>query len=315
MSKYLRVNINEEDTVAKIGKALENPIRIKILRLLNQESLYIREIAYRLDIPPSSAAMHTKILKDAGLISFEEKPGTRGGQKICRRTVDSVNIITNDTDLALNQVISYQMPVGGYAEISVAPTCGLWSEKGVIGEEDQPFSFYLPEHAQAQIIWSAAGYVEYHFPYRLPDGDRPECISISMEICSEAANFREDWKSDITFALAGVELGTWTSPGDYGARRGRLNPKQWDDGSTQYGILLTLEVRDSGFYINKEKYSDVGIHDLRLDGAPYIPLWIGNKPDAKYVGGFNLFGRSFGDYQQDIIMNIEYSGKSFEQNN
>ena len=33
---------------------------------------------------------------------------------------------------------------------------------------------------------------------------------------------------------------------------------------------------------------------------------LGNKPDAKYIGGFNLFGKEFGDYAQDIILNVEY---------
>jgi predicted transcriptional regulator len=31
---------------------------------------------------------------------------------------------------------------------------------------------------------------------------------------------------------------------------------------------------------------------------------IGVKPDAKYVGGFNLFGEKFGDYPQSIIMQL-----------
>ena len=35
-------------------------------------------------------------------------------------------------------------------------------------------------------------------------------------------------------------------------------------------------------------------------------MMIGNKEDAKYAGGFNLFGRTFGDYEQDILMELEY---------
>ena len=38
----------------------------------------------------------------------------------------------------------------------------------------------------------------------------------------------------------------------------------------------------------------------------YITVRIGNKPDAVYIGGFNLFGKNFGDYNQDIVLNIEY---------
>jgi len=38
----------------------------------------------------------------------------------------------------------------------------------------------------------------------------------------------------------------------------------------------------------------------------YVAVRIGNKPDAHYVGGFNLFGKHFGDYDQDIILTVEY---------
>ena len=37
-----------------------------------------------------------------------------------------------------------------------------------------------------------------------------------------------------------------------------------------------------------------------------IVLKIGNKEDAQYVGGFNLFGKKFGDYPQDLVMSLEY---------
>ncbi len=39
--------------------------------------------------------------------------------------------------------------------------------------------------------------------------------SISMEICSEAPGYKEDWKSDLTLWVNDVEVGTWTCPGDF----------------------------------------------------------------------------------------------------
>ena len=38
----------------------------------------------------------------------------------------------------------------------------------------------------------------------------------------------------------------------------------------------------------------------------YVTVRIGNKPDAQYIGGFNLFGKHFGDYSQDLILTIAY---------
>ena len=44
---------------------------------------------------------------------------------------------------------------------------------------------------------------------------------------------------------------------------------------------------------------------MRLVGES-ISIRIGNKDDAENKGGFNLFGRSFGDYAQDIILTLVY---------
>jgi len=33
---------------------------------------------------------------------------------------------------------------------------------------------------------------------------------------------------------------------------------------------------------------------------------IGVKEDAKNIGGVNIFGKTFGDYEQDIIMKMEF---------
>lgn len=34
----------------------------------------------------------------------------------------------------------------------------------------------------------------------------------------------------------------------------------------------------------------------------FVSVKIGNKPGAKYEGGFNLFGKHYGDYNQDIVL-------------
>lgn len=40
-----------------------------------------------------------------------------------------------------------------------------------------------------------------------------------------------------------------------------------------------------------------------------ISVKLGVKDNATYIGELNLFGRKFGNYKQDIIMNFEYSEK------
>ncbi|MCI2049277.1 MAG: ArsR family transcriptional regulator [Lachnospiraceae bacterium] len=306
MSKYLTINLNDEEKICKVGKALSSPIRLEILKLLFEESLYIREIANKLNIPASSAAMHVNVLKEADLISFETQPGTRGGQKICHRNPDVLNITLVNPFENIHKTASLEMPVGAYSYIKASPTCGLYSTEGVIGEEDKIASFLMPEHYKAGIIWTSSGYVVYRFANILPPERKPISLIFTLEMCSEAANYQEDWKSDISFMINEVPVVTWRSMGDYGARRGRLNPTIWQDGLSQYGTLVTVEITMNGTYINKEKKSSVTIGDLKLERSDCIELWIGNREDAKYKGGFNIFGKGFGDYAQDIVMSLEY---------
>ena len=306
MAKLREFDINETDELCNLGKALSSPVRLEILGLLYDQSMIIGEIAKKLDIPASSAAFHLKLLEQAGLVRMEEQPGTRGSTKLCTIKVDhiAIDMVKKNTDI--DEIFSAEMPVGAYSSCQVTPTCGLCGPAGVIGNEDAEYCFYYPERMDAGILWTASGFVEYKFANGVPKKRRAKSVSVSMEICSEAPGYREDWKSDITLWINGIDCGTWTCPGDFGGRRGRLTPSFWPNGSTQYGIQTIWEVRKDGTYINEKKVSDVTVEQLCLWEKSYVSVKIGNKPDAKYVGGFNLFGKGFGDYNQDIILTVEY---------
>ncbi|MBR5356135.1 MAG: helix-turn-helix domain-containing protein [Lachnospiraceae bacterium] len=306
MPKPLVLNLSRSEEICNIGKALSSPVRVEILKLLLDKSLSIVEISEALNIAQSSAALHVKMLEAAGLINAEVQPGTRGAVKLCSRKKDTVTIDLVDAIGSYNQVETVDMPVGAYTSISVNSPCGLGNERGIIGQEDMETWFFMPEHLKAQILWTSSGYVEYSFPNRVPDIGLIKSVSFTMEICSEAPNYREDWPSEITAWMNGVECGTFLSPGDYGARRGKLTPLTWSSSSTQYGLLTTWSVKEDGCYINNNRVGDVTVKDLKLAFDKPITLRIGNKEDAKFVGGFNIFGEKYGDYPQNIIMNIEY---------
>lgn len=305
MAKFRNYEINDENEVCALGRAFSSPIRLKILQLLYEDSLIIGDIARVMNIPASSAAFHLKILEEAGLIRMEDRPGARGSSKLCSRKIDSVSIRLIRKDENVREVFSSEMPVGMYSECEVVPTCGLVAADGVIGNEDLEYSFYLPERVNAGLLWSSAGYVEYKFANGLFSNDDVKRVCLTMEICSEAPGFREDWKSDITVWINGVDCGTWTSPGDFGHRRGRLTGSVWPNGSTQYGMLVNWEVRKDGCYVNDRRVGDVTVDELDLNAKSYVSVRIGNKPDAQYIGGFNIFGKDFGDYAQDIVLSME----------
>lgn len=309
MAKILRYNLDNEEMLANLGRALGNSIRIRILKLVSSQKLSIAEIARQLEIPASSAALHIKELEQAGLIRIEQQPGTRGLMKLCTRDVDKINIRVFDTVGDINNIITVEMPIGAYTRCKISPTCGLATPDAIIGMDDTEETFYYPERFQAGMLWTSSGFVEYNFPnklYSLPYRTVPCAIVVSMELCSETAGYQNNWKSDITLWINGLDCGTWTSPGDFGDRRGKYNSPRWGPGRTQYGLLTTWEVNREGAFVNGLKAGPTTIEQLSLMEKPGITVCVGNKEDAEYKGGFNLFGRGFGDYSQDILMSLIY---------
>ena len=55
------------------------------------------------------------------------------------------------------------------------------------------------------------------------------------------------------------------------------------------------------------KLSERTINDFNIEDNDFISVKIGIKENAKNIGGISIFGKSFGDYPQDIIMKIEYT--------
>ena len=125
-----------------------------------------------------------------------------------------------------------------------------------------------------------------------PNGNAPGCS--------------RDWPSDITVWINGQEVGTWTSPSDFGGVRGKLTPHWWRQTATQYGLLTHWSVTTDGGYVDGTRVSDVRVKDLDLEDHLSIRVRIGVKDDARHRGGLNLFGRGFGNYDQDLVLQLEY---------
>ena len=65
--------VYEMKKFVKVMKALSDPNRVKIMKILQSRALCVCEIRASLDIAQSTASKHLKILEDAGLvISFKE---------------------------------------------------------------------------------------------------------------------------------------------------------------------------------------------------------------------------------------------------
>ena len=313
LSRYMHLSIDEEDRLDKIMAAMASKTRRDILRLVSSNSYSVSEIARRLHIPTSTAAFHINHLQEADLVHVQSQSAQHGSSKIISRKIDEINISYVggfDANKELSTVLD--IPIGSFTDCYAVPSCGLANEENIIETDDTPGVFFSPARAGAQIVWFSEGYLEYRVPNYFLKDKEPVGLSFSMEICSEAPNYRNDWASDITFWINGKELCTWVSPGDFGGHRGKLNPDWWSDFSTQYGLLKTIRVNSGGTYLDENKVSSVKLNQLNVEQDDYFTLRIGIKPDAVNRGGVNLFGEKFGNYQQNILMKFTYKDKRTE---
>ncbi len=296
------------DKDLEILKALSSELRIRILELLNGRTLNVNEIAQALGIPQSTAAVNIGILEKAGLVKVENTKGKKGSQKLCSAQYSEIVIaFSSKGKESKDDVIEVEMPIGLYTKFDVSPPCGLCSREKIIGFLDAPDSFWSPERVKAGLLWFERGFVEYKFPNNALYKRKPlKRIEVQMELSSEVPGTNENWPSDITLWVNEVEIGTWTSPGDFGDKRGRFTPLWWKLEGSQYGLLKTWIVTEEGSFVDGEKASNVTLKDLDIYKHSSIKVRIGIKEDAKNVGGVNIFGRGFGNYDMDIVMRLYF---------
>lgn len=295
------------DLNTDVLRALSSDTRIRILELLAGRIYNVSQLAQELAIPFSTANMHVNALERAGLIFTELRPGTRGHQKVCARVYSTIVVRLTPAFAPDASVVSCSMPIGHFTRCQVEPTCGMLDESGVVATFDDPVSFHEPGRMHAQLLWFHFGFVEYEFPNRLPPTAELESVQLSLELCSEAPLHHPDWPSDISVWINGVELGTWTSPADFGGQRGALTPTWWDAHNSQFGLLKAWQVTSAGSFVDGERLSDVKLADLDVPGRRTVTVRIGVKDAARNRGGINIFGRVFGNHPQDILLNLRYS--------
>lgn len=297
------IKANGEPQYITLYEALASEVRWRIMGLLADHEMSVKELAEKLKLSPSIVTMHVRKLEQSDLIGSRRIRRNGGTYKMCFLKQQSVEIELPSaarSDKIKEQTIS----VGHYTAFDVHPTCGLGTLEKEIGVWDDPRYFLDPERVQASILWFGKGYVEYKTPNYLLPGQTVRAVEISMEIASEAPGLRDHWPSDITFTFNGIRLGTWTSPADFGrAARGKYTPKWWHRNVNQYGLLKTIRIDDTGTFMDGEWMSDVKIEDSKLD-EPFWTIRFEVEEQAVHVGGFTLYGSGFGNHDQDIVIRV-----------
>ncbi|WP_127549870.1 transcriptional regulator [Paenibacillus amylolyticus] len=297
------IKANGEPQFLPLYEALASEVRWRIMDMIADREMNVKDIAAVLELSPSIVTMHIRKLEDAGLIGSRRVRINGGTHKLCYLKQSQIEIelpSASQTSRTREQTIA----VGHYTAFDIHPTCGLGTLEKEIGVWDDPRYFLDPERVHAAILWFGKGYVEYKTPnFVLPD-QTTDAIEISMELASEAPGLRDHWPSDIRFTFNGVSLGTWTSPADFGrAARGKYTPEWWHRNVNQYGLLKTIRIDGSGTYMDGEWMSDVTLVDIKLS-EPFWTLRFTVDEESPNVGGLTIYGAGFGNHDQDIVIRV-----------
>ncbi|MBU3073324.1 ArsR/SmtB family transcription factor [Clostridium estertheticum] len=300
----MKIDISEK--WLPVYEALDSSVRIKIINLLSELPLNIKEIASKLELSSAIITMHINKLEKAGIVKGERTKSKGGVQKICSLLLDGIIIdFPRKTQKRLNHH-EYIVPVGQYTDFEITPTCGLATTEKIIGYFDDTRSFLDSQRVAAKILWFTQGFVEYKLPNYLLTTQNPSELEISMEIGSEAPGANKNWPSDISFVMNGIKIGEWTSPGDFADVKGKYTPNWWNSDINQYGMLKIIKINDKGSFIDGEKISDIKLSDINIRSKQW-KLRLEVAADAKHIGGLTVFGSGFGNYDQDLIFRLYYT--------
>ncbi|WP_338840899.1 winged helix-turn-helix transcriptional regulator [Paenibacillus glucanolyticus] len=291
-----------------IFKALSSEIRIQILELLaKNQSLNLNDLANRLNLSNGAITMHIKKLEESGLIEINTTGGKHGIQKICYLNKDTLMVDLRSKDI--DNLYEVEIQVGHYSDYQVIPTCGLATKDSIIGDFDDPRYFADPERIHSEIIWLTEGFLEYRIPNYLKSNQSFREIQFSLELGSEAPGYCDNYPSDIFFYVNGIEIGSWTSPGDFGDKRGTFNPEWWPPHLNQYGMLKLIRINKEGSFIDGCRISGVGLDQIQLDYKSELTFRVAVNERSVNKRGLTIYGKHFGNYSQDLLARVLYDVK------
>lgn len=301
------LHITSLDEGLDLFKALGSEVRISIIKqLLANKGMSMNELANSLNITNGALTSHIKKLEDCGILSTSSESTGHGNQKIRTVRLDKILIdIASEEDV--ENIYKTELKIGHYSDYQVYPTCGLSTSDAVIGEVDDSRYFSHPDRFNADILWFTKGYVEYNIPNFIPSHQKIDQILISAELSSEAPGTNSVWPSDIYFYINNVCIGKWTSPGDFGDVKGLFTPDWWFPNWNQYGLLKMIVINRKGTFIDGLQISDVNLNDFNFDFRSNIKFRFEVPDNTEYVGGLTIFGKNFGNYNQNIDVRISYS--------
>lgn len=295
----MQVRVSEENI--PFFEALASPVRIRVIHHLSQKDANIKELAEAAGVSSAIMTSHIKKLEDVDIVK-SQRSGNSG--KLCSLLNTNFSLLfpQYNRDSQYNYEVS--IPVGHYTTAEVEATCGIADQYQVIHAYDDPRSFFDARRFDAQLVWFTKGYIEYTIPNYVTPPQIMVSLEIIAELSSEYPNYRDDWQSDIDIYLNGEYVCMWTSPGDYGKKRGKLTPVWWT--SNQYGLLKSFRISTEGIFIDEELVSDKTLADFHVDRG-LLQVRFAVSEQNRRAGGLTIYGKMFGNHAQDISVRIGYN--------
>ncbi|OTP12594.1 hypothetical protein A5844_000827 [Enterococcus sp. 10A9_DIV0425] len=283
-----------------VYEALASETRLNILQYIGSGKKSISEIAQKLQISSAMTTRHVQQMEDAGLLDSERGVGANRNKKMVFLKIDDIHICFPEKIYPAYKLYSTDLSIGHFTDFFAEPTCGLATTQEIVGKIDDPKYFLDSNRVNAALMWFSRGFVEYKIPNLLQTQEEPELLEISLELASEFPVSNNNWPSDISIFVNDVKVAVYTVPGNFSDTRGRLTPPWWNDRFSQYGLLKHIRINKLDTDIDGESYSNIKIDDLKLHDSPFIKLRLEIEKEAKHQGGLTLFGKGFGNHDQNI---------------
>ena len=136
---------------------------------------------------------------------------------------------------------------------------------------------------------------------------QPEQIILSAEIASGSPGVNNEWPSDISFSINDVPLGNWTSPGDYGDTQGIFTPDWWFSHWNQYGLSEDADYQPGRNLSGWPETLRYPYRRIETGSQSPMRFRFSVTEDALHVGGLTPFRKNFGNYDQDIHLEVSWN--------
>ena len=302
------LQINGLENGLEIFKCLGSEVRMQIVHLLSQNGeMNLNELASALELTNGALTSHVRMLEQCGIIQTVPSYTGRGLQKICSLKVDQMLMNVYPVREALTaKAYETSIRIGHYSDYAAGPSCGIACREKLIGTENDPRCFAYPERVDAEMIWLHDGYVEYRIPNQLPEGQRIDQITLSFEVGAADQGSESDTQSMLHFLLNGKEMGHWLSIKSMDADGGIYTPGWWQRRERRCGFLKMLVINRIGAFLDGVMMAETGNGYEFLDGSGEMHFRFEARSENGNNGGLALYGRGFGNYQQDIQVRVHY---------